>query len=142
MADDHGGTYVLHIDLTTPATIEFGAAGTVDLDSGRYAYVGSAFGPGGLSRVDRHRELAIGERDARHWHVDYLLGHPESAIVDVQTWPGLDAECDIAAELGRAGRVLPLGASDCDCEGHLVVEPHETGVSLYSLAREAEATRT
>lgn len=47
MADDHGGTYVLHIDLTTPATIEFGAAGTVDLDSGRYAYVGSAFGPGG-----------------------------------------------------------------------------------------------
>lgn len=124
--DDAGkadpGTYVLIVDLAEPTSIEFGAVGAMELDAGRYAYVGSAFGPGGLSRVDRHRELAEGHRDTRHWHIDYLLGHDAASIVRVLAVAGVDRECAVATALGTSGHVLPLGASDCDCRGHLVQE--------------------
>lgn len=116
------GTYVLLVDLVEPAHIEFGAAGTFDLDAGRYAYVGSAFGTGGLSRVQRHRELAAGRRDVRHWHVDYLLCHDAASIAGVLTATDVDRECAVAAALGEIGEMLTLGASDCDCLGHLVYE--------------------
>lgn len=118
------GTYVLLVDLGEPAEIAFGAAGAMELDAGRYAYVGSAFGPGGLSRVGRHRELAAGRRDTRHWHIDYLLGHDTAAINGVLAETGVDRECAVATALGDSGEMLPFGASDCDCPGHLV---HETG---------------
>lgn len=119
-ADSDGGTYVLLVELSEPATIEFGAAGVYELDAGWYAYVGSAFGTGGLSRVDRHRELAAGSRTTRHWHVDYLLGHPAAELRDVVTGVGRDAECETASVLCSRGQVRSLGASDCSCPGHLV----------------------
>jgi len=112
------GTYTLLIDFAEYAAIEFGAAGTHDLDPGPYAYTGSALGPGGFSRVDRHRELAAGERDARHWHVDYLLGHPAASIGEVVRTHGEDAECAISAAID--GTIVgELGASDCSCRSHL-----------------------
>lgn len=120
--DSAPGTYVLLVDLAEPAIIEFGAAGRFDLASGRYAYVGSAFGPGGLSRVQRHRELADESRDTRHWHVDYLLGHAASTIEVILTETGVDRECTVASALAESGEVLPLGASDCGCTGHLVYD--------------------
>jgi Uri superfamily endonuclease len=114
------GTYTLLVSLPEPAEIEFGAAGTRALDAGWYAYTGSAFGAGGLTRVERHRELAAGERDARHWHIDYLLGHAESAVEAVYVTEGEDVECETAQRLAAsAGPVAGLGASDCDCETHL-----------------------
>lgn len=117
------GTYVLFVDLAEPSTIGFGAAGVFDLDAGRYAYVGSAFGPGGLSRVTRHRELADGSRNTRHWHVDYLLGHHMTTIETVLTAEGANSECSVATALGEVGELLSLGASDCACAGHLAHEP-------------------
>jgi endonuclease-3 len=99
-------------------TIEFGAAGSRDLDAGYYAYTGSAFGPGGLSRVDRHRRVATGENGTRHWHIDYLLGHTGSRIVDVWTSPHRDGECAIAGQID-ASPVPGIGATDCSCESHL-----------------------
>jgi endonuclease-3 len=112
-----GGTYTLLVELRTEATIEVGALGTHRLPAGWYAYTGSACGPGGFARVDRHRELATGERDTRHWHVDYLLGHPEARLREVVTSADADVECAVAGALppGPAG----FGASDCDCSGHL-----------------------
>jgi len=116
-----GGTYTLCIELRRPATIEVGALGEHRFPAGTYAYTGSAFGPGGFSRVDRHYELAAGERDTRHWHVDYLLGHGDASIRgDVRT-PGADIECAIAAEL-PASPVPEFGASDCDCPSHLAYD--------------------
>ncbi|MFB6188814.1 MAG: DUF123 domain-containing protein [Halapricum sp.] len=113
------GTYTLLIDLPEPATITFGAAGERDLRTGVYAYTGSAFGPGGFARVDRHRRIATGEHDARHWHVDYILGHPETRIVEVVRSAGDDIECAVAESL--PGEPAPgIGASDCDCESHLL----------------------
>jgi endonuclease-3 len=99
-------------------TIEIGALGTHQLPAGWYAYTGSALGPGGFSRVDRHYELAAGERSTRHWHIDYLLGHEAAAIRgDVRT-PEADIECSVATSL-PASPVDGFGASDCDCSSHL-----------------------
>lgn len=113
------GTYVLVLEFYRPATIEVGALGSIRFDADVYAYVGSAFGAGGFSRIDRHRELAAGEREVYHWHVDYLLCHPGSSIAGVGRFPDEDLECELARTL--PGEVVPdFGASDCDCEGHLL----------------------
>lgn len=118
------GTYTLLVELPTAAAVEFGARGEYALGSGWYAYTGSAFGPGGLQRVDRHRGLAAGESEARHWHVDYLLGHPESRLAAVYATERADVECGTARALNDAGRPLAgLGASDCDCTAHLAYAP-------------------
>lgn len=117
-----GGTYTLVIALSEPATIEVGAVGVYDFDAGWYAYTGSALGTGGFSRVDRHRTLAIGEREVRHWHVDYLLCHELSRIESVVKTSGADAECEVATLID--GDSIPaFGASDCDCTSHLTFGP-------------------
>lgn len=122
------GTYTLLIELPTPATIEVGALGERDLLAGWYAYTGSALGPGGFARVDRHREVAAGERDVRHWHIDYLLGHP-ATVLDRAVRTPVDAECAIARAV-PGERVPSFGASDCDCESHLAF--HEDCEALSS----------
>ncbi|WP_135365276.1 GIY-YIG nuclease family protein [Halosimplex halophilum] len=117
------GTYTLVVELAAPATVEVGALGDRAFPAGYYAYTGSAFGPGGFARVERHRELAAGERDARHWHVDYLLGHPDAGIDAVVRTAGADVECAVGRALAGADgteRVEGFGASDCDCDSHLV----------------------
>ena len=113
-----GGTYTLLVELESPATIEVGALGEREFPAGRFAYTGSALGPGGFARVDRHRELAAGERDTRHWHVDYLLGHPAASVERVIRSGGLDAECEVAARID-GDPVAGFGASDCECSTHL-----------------------
>jgi endonuclease-3 len=113
------GTYTLLIDLPEAATITFGAAGDRELDPGIYAYTGSAFGPGGFSRIDRHRRVATGDNDARHWHVDYLLGHPGTRIVEVVHSAEADIECAVSREL-PGEQISGVGASDCGCPTHLV----------------------
>ncbi|MFC7196510.1 DUF123 domain-containing protein [Halosimplex aquaticum] len=127
------GTYTLVLELAASATIEVGALGAREFAPGWYAYSGSAFGPGGFARVERHRELCAGERDARHWHVDYLLDHPDVRAEAVGRTPDEDVECEVSRLLAgeesddRGGadereRVPGFGASDCDCGSHLVYE--------------------
>ena len=114
-----GGIYVLVLEVSpTTSEVEVGALGTLEF-TGTYAYVGSALGSGGFARVDRHRELAAGERDTRHWHIDYLLGHPETTLEGVVCFPGDDRECHLARTL-PGEPVAGFGASDCDCVGHLL----------------------
>jgi endonuclease-3 len=113
-----GGTYTLLLALPEPITVEIGALGTHALPAGAYAYTGSALGSGGFARVDRHRRVATGEHDTRHWHVDYLTGHPTTDLVAVVTSPGVDAECAVAGRLPD-GPVDGFGASDCGCRSHL-----------------------
>lgn len=128
-----GGTYTLCIDLRQPATIEIGALGEHLLPAGTYAYTGSALGSGGFGRVDRHYDLAAGENETRHWHIDYLLGHEHAVIVgDVRT-SDTDIECAVADQLPPAP-VSGFGSSDCDCPSHLAYD--EDG----ALLREAVAS--
>jgi Uri superfamily endonuclease len=119
MADS--GSYLLIIDCEQSTEIAVGALGTLAFDAGYYGYVGSAFGPGGLSRVDRHRRVAAGEHDVRHWHIDYLLGADTTRLVAVETFVDRDVECALATALSEADcrHVDSFGASDCDCVSHL-----------------------
>lgn len=117
-ADADGGTYTLVLELAEAAHVEVGALGTFLLPGGGYAYTGSALGSGGFVRVDRHRRVVRGEHDVRHWHVDYLTGHPDVELRTVVTTPGVDAECAVAERLGT-GPVPGFGASDCGCDSHL-----------------------
>lgn len=112
------GTYSLLCHRTDTATLTVGALGPRSFPSGWYVYTGSAFGPGGLARVERHREIANGSRETRHWHIDYLLGAAETQIDTVYVTTDKDRECAIAGSLpGEA--VAAFGASDCSCSSHL-----------------------
>jgi len=113
-----GGTYVLVFAVPEPTALEVGALGDQRFPAGGYCYVGSALGSGGFSRIDRHRRVAAEEHDVRHWHVDYLNGHPVTELVGVERIHGRDCECALASELGD-GPVPGFGSSDCDCETHL-----------------------
>ena len=117
-----GGTYTLLFELLEPATLEVGALGEHRFPAGWYAYTGSALGAGGFARVDRHYELDAGERETRHWHVDYLLGHPGTEMRGDVRSPDADIECAVARRLPD-GPVGAFGASDCDCDAHLAYSP-------------------
>jgi endonuclease-3 len=113
-----GGTYTLVVAVPRPLRLSVGALGDREIPAGGYAYTGSALGSGGFSRVDRHRRVAAGDHDVRHWHVDYLLSHAATSLVAVVQTPGRDLECAVARRLG-GGPVSGFGASDCDCDAHL-----------------------
>jgi Uri superfamily endonuclease len=67
---DERGTYVLIACVPQTKRIAVGQLGKFDIVPGFYAYVGSAFGAGGLrARIGHHLESAA----APHWHIDYLL---------------------------------------------------------------------
>jgi Uri superfamily endonuclease len=67
---DEKGTYVLIASVPLMKRIEIGRLGCFDIIPGYYAYVGSAFGSGGLrARLGHHLESTADP----HWHIDYLL---------------------------------------------------------------------
>ncbi|WP_418279964.1 GIY-YIG nuclease family protein [Halorubrum sp. DTA98] len=113
-----GGTYTLVVELPTETTLSVGALGDHRLPAGAYAYTGSALGSGGFSRVDRHRRIARGEHDVRHWHIDYLLGHRDARIDGVVRSERADVECAVAGRLPE-GPIAGFGSSDCGCRSHL-----------------------
>jgi len=131
-----GGTYTLVLSLPDAATVEVGAFGERSFPAGGYAYTGSALGSGGFSRVERHRRVAAGEHDVRHWHVDYFLGRPSVTIEDVVRTVGADVECAVAERLPD-GPVDGFGASDCDCATHLAYGEDVT--ALHEAVRDAHA---
>lgn len=117
-----GGTYTLVVEVDSPGRTAVGSLGEVDFEPGWYAYAGSAFGPGGFARVDRHREVARGERETRHWHVDHLLGLAGATVDTSIRSLGSDGECAVASATA-AEPVDGFGASDCDCATHLHFSP-------------------
>ena len=67
---DQGGPYVLIASLDRVKSIEIGRLGKYQVVPGFYAYVGSAFGSGGLrARIGHHLESTA----APHWHIDYYV---------------------------------------------------------------------
>jgi len=72
------GTYVLIAFVAQMKRLEIGRLGAYDIMPGYYAYVGSAFGEGGLrARIGHHLESTA----TPHWHIDYLLGVAEPVEV-------------------------------------------------------------
>ncbi|WP_276273368.1 GIY-YIG nuclease family protein [Haloarcula litorea] len=132
-----GGTYTLLVERPSGGTVEVGALGDLSLPAGWYAYTGSALGSGGFARVDRHRAVAAGDNDARHWHVDYLLG-ADGTRVDTVVTTEADAECAVARKLGeRFDGVDSFGCSDCGCRSHLY--HHENRATLSAAVERAHA---
>ena len=111
---------MLLIDVARARTLRVGRLGDMPLRPGTYAYVGSAFGSGGVrARVERHHRGTT----APHWHIDYL--RPMGRLRRVwHTYDAVRRECAWAEAL----RSLPeartplagFGASDCDCVAHLM----------------------
>jgi Uri superfamily endonuclease len=118
------GAYVLTIELTAPLTLSLAGRPATLLPPGRYAYCGSAYGPGGLAaRLGRHRRRDKTPR----WHVDRLTA--AGRIIDTYSEPDGD-ECALLARLlALPGVRVPIpgfGSSDCRrCPAHLVALPAE-----------------
>lgn len=117
--DKRGGTYVLVLEVRDLARIKAGRLGELEITPGWYAYIGSAFGPGGVAARCNHH-LGISQRP--HWHIDYLRAISElteiwfsydSARME-HTWSNL-----VGNGRGATQPFPGFGASDCDCRSHL-----------------------
>lgn len=125
------GTYILIAHLPITSTLTIGRMGTFPFAAGWYAYVGSAFGAGGLRGRLKHH---LGQGARLHWHMDYLA--KVAPIVEI--WY-------LASETGREhtwasllltlpDAVLPVprfGASDCQCPAHLFYFPARPAFSAF-----------
>jgi len=100
-------------------TLSIGRLGERTFEAGWHLYVGSAQGPGGLARADRHRRLAEARDRRPTWHIDHLLLSDRFRLATVIT-AETDAllECPLAAAIGGL-TVAGFGSSDCRCESHL-----------------------
>lgn len=129
MEDDCGkGTYVLVLYVARGRTLEVGKLGPVRFKRGPYAYVGSAFGPGGLKSRIRHH---LAPKTKFHWHLDYL----DAPVREIwMSAPGARQEHAWAAALEEhsSGRIPGFGCSDCSCHSHLF---HFTSLKILHKAR-------
>ena len=113
------GAYVLMLDLERSVPLRIVTLPRIHLPPGRYAYVGSAKGRGGMrARVRRHLRTP----KKPHWHIDHLTN--AASLVEILAFPDAD-ECDVVEQLLRRGRttapVVGFGSSDCKrCEAHLL----------------------
>jgi Uri superfamily endonuclease len=113
------GTYILILRLPNSQHIQIGKLGLFALGAGYYAYVGSAFGSGGLAgRLRHHQKVA----PRPHWHIDYLRQAANLDAVWMQE-SGTRREHEWAGILERMpGVSIPIarfGSSDCRCPAHL-----------------------
>lgn len=120
------GTYALILRLAAPATFVYRRR-VSEASAGRYVYIGSARGPGGVrGRLGRHIRGAGQPR----WHVDALR-----EVARVEGWAYTLAaeplECGwVRALLGQPGVYAPwlgFGSSDCrqGCPAHLLAVPDD-----------------
>jgi Uri superfamily endonuclease len=114
------GTYVLILFLRKAVRLQIGKLGCFDFKRGYYAYVGSAFGPGGLpARLKHHSSTSA----RPHWHIDYL----RRAAILKDIWISAEADrCEhawaeklSALEAGQCP-IKGFGSSDCRCFSHLI----------------------
>ncbi len=113
------GTYIIFTCLKTEKYIRIGKLGTFCFYPGYYGYVGSAFGPGGISsRVGHHLHTA----SEPHWHMDYF----RKEILIEEIWICNDEKplehvfADLFLRMvGTSIPVKGFGSSDCRCVSHL-----------------------
>jgi Uri superfamily endonuclease len=113
------GTYTLILTSVVEKPVRVGKLGTLHLQHGIYAYIGSAFGPGGLEARIKHH---LYSSSRPHWHIDYL-----SPILNLnEIWYTCDQTrrehqwAEFHAGARNAAIPLPgFGSSDCSCPSHL-----------------------
>ena len=114
------GTYVLLLHLPLDETLTIGKLGTFHFPAGWYAYVGSAFGAGGLVGRLKHHLKPVKKP---HWHIDYL--RQAAQVKEVWLTPGAERREQAWVDLilaipGAMVLVEGFGASDSTQESHLI----------------------
>ncbi len=124
------GAYLLLIELAAPLSLELPGRPAASLAPGRYAYAGSAYGPGGLrARIARH----LRKDKSPRWHIDRLTG--AGRVIAVQAAVG-GSECALFEGLralpGSSIPVAGFGSSDCRrCPAHLVRLPDDVDLGNF-----------
>jgi len=113
------GTYALILASADKKPVRIGKLGVLCIKPGFYVYVGSAFGPGGLTARIRHH---LKSSSRPHWHIDYLA--PTLSLCEI--WYSYDPVrrehqwAEVHAGARHASIPLPgFGSSDCNCLSHL-----------------------
>ncbi len=108
------GSYTFILELPEDIVLEVGALGEIGFENGFYAYNGSANGPGGFKRLERH----VSGPENIHWHIDRLTSHSTTRPVMAAESVDADIECALSREL-EFDAVPGFGCSDCGCDSHL-----------------------
>jgi Uri superfamily endonuclease len=110
------GVYVLVISVSKDIRVKVGALGSVDLEKGLYAYVGSA-----QNNLEKRIKRHLRKVKRKFWHIDYLLENEFVSVVKVlYEEADKSEECRIASKLSENSiPVRGFGCSDCDCVSHL-----------------------
>jgi len=107
------GLYLLLLHLEK-GSYSIGKLYTGVLPGGTYAYIGSAWGPGGLgARVSRH--LSANKRI--HWHIDWLTSDTRCKLTGVYLFPRVKGESEMYRILSEIGECLIPGFGSSDDRG-------------------------
>jgi len=124
------GTYILSLHLAESILLTVGKLGEFEFLAGWYAYVGSAFGRGGLRGRLKHHLSPV---EKPHWHIDYL----RSAAIVREVWYCASdiiyehAWADTLRSLPDAQILAPrFGSSDCKCKSHLIYLPQKPDFTM------------
>jgi Uri superfamily endonuclease len=126
------GAYLLVLDIKRTVILKLPRFQGLRVEPGRYAYVGSARGPGGIkARCKRH----LRKQKKLHWHIDHLTSRASSIVV--AAFPD-GHECRIADEILKyTNAKMPFagfGSSDCSvCRSHLLLLPGHLSVSEIAM---------
>ena len=132
MRTDGKGIYILILYLSHRQSIQIGRLGKFNFSDGYYAYVGSAFGPGGLAaRLGHHLRRCRKPR----WHIDYLRQHADISEIWVtaqhrkleHTWATTLLQSD-DTQIPVAG----FGSSDCSCSSHLFYFSSSPSIHVFN----------
>ena len=118
------GTYTIVVECKSGGYAVFGRLGRTRLQAGWYVYTGSAMGVGAASlerRIRRHEKHSKNIR----WHIDYLTSKPGCLVRGVvYVVSKRRLECNINQHISEGLKLLPvlprIGATDCNCPGHLL----------------------
>ncbi len=110
------GTYCILINLNQNSKMNVGKLGEINFQKGYYVYIGSA-----LNSLEGRIKRHLSSHKKLHWHVDYLLAHKNTEIVEVIYALNNDRmECKVAEEIADKGSgIKNFGCSDCKCPSHL-----------------------
>jgi len=129
--ESHSGTYALILRNRSKATTQVGRWGRIDLETGYYIYVGSAFGPGGVqARVSRH----FRKEKRKHWHIDHL----REFMSPVGVWYTYDRKrlehvwARLLSDESGITSIQRFGCSDCNCQSHLFYASTKSALALVS----------
>lgn len=112
------GTYILILYLPKDENLNIGKIGCFSFESGFYAYIGSAFGPGGIGARLKHH---LSPSRNPNWHIDYF-----KAVAEIREIWFIEGEryfehllANILQNMkGVSVPVRNFGATDCSCKAH------------------------